>query len=376
MPKSKHAENSGQHLPGARPPKSQMQWLDSVFSKTGGMTAPVCLIALILCLALIRVPVSACTPEEFFALMATLEQAKVEKEAATVTVFLDSALFAPMRDVVTDFNSFHPEIKVVLEPSPANMAVRKITELGRTPDVLMTFGVHLVQIEKIVPDHSPCYVQFARDRIVLAYTDASAGGAGLTEVNWQNLFFQGKARFGKVSHASDPLGVYTESMAKILSARFGEPFKEAWKKSFAADQVRMDPIDLVKQLEAGNLDYCFVYASIASAHRLKVIDIPEEAALGFREMNWAQSDASSVDLVRSDATYKIPGSPILAVACVLKESPHPGASSIFLAYLAGKGQAAVDRAGLISHIIEGVHPRLGYPGGPPPSPNREPEKSR
>jgi len=299
----------------------------------------------------------ACTPEQFFALMADLEKQQTDASSRQIEIFVEDSLLPSINAVADKFKAINPGYRITLEPSSAKMAVRKIMDMGRVPDILLTRGIYLLQTENLVPDYSPFFIQFARDRIVLAYTSASAGGADVNADNWDTLLAQGKAVFGRVARDSDPLGVYTDFMAAIMtsSSLWKNPSAaKAWNSAFPPATQRIDALDLVRQLETGNLDYAFIYASLAQSHRLKSLEIPEPANLGTESMAWETSRDGSVDLKVSGRRFRVPASPAYAVACVMNESTHPGASTAFIRFLVQDGQPFLRAGNLTPYTIEGL----------------------
>ncbi|PKK90229.1 MAG: hypothetical protein CVV64_10910 [Candidatus Wallbacteria bacterium HGW-Wallbacteria-1] len=299
----------------------------------------------------------ACTPDQFFALMDNLEKQEAAAEAARVEIFVEDSLLPAINAVAEEFRKIRPECQIILEPSSSKMAVRKIVDMGRVPDILITRGIYLIQTEGITPDYSPFFIQFARDRLVIAFTDASTGGSGITETAWPAMLSQKKARFGRVSRDSDPLGVYTDFMASLMTAMKlwpAEVSPEIWAKSFSRDQNRVDPLDLVRQLETGNMDYAFIYSSLAQSHRLKTLELPSPANLGVESLSWKEGRDGSVDLSVAGRRFRVPASPIYAVACVMSESAHPKSSAAFIRYLVGDGQKHLAAGNLIPYTIEGL----------------------
>ena len=56
--------------------------------------------------------------------------------SSTLTVFNAAALGPPLRDALTAFVRSHPRVVIAQENAPSVEVVRKMTELGQTPDIL------------------------------------------------------------------------------------------------------------------------------------------------------------------------------------------------------------------------------------------------
>ena len=59
---------------------------------------------------------------------------------------------------------------------------RKITELGRVPDILMLVDDEV--IAALVPTYLDWYVRFGTNRMVVAYGDRSRGADSISAENW------------------------------------------------------------------------------------------------------------------------------------------------------------------------------------------------
>src|SRR5687767_10788564 len=92
--------------------------------------------------------------------------------AGPLIVFNAGSLAKPFNDLLRAFRAKYPEVVPAQENSGSLEAARKLTELGKIPDVLgvADYGV----ISKIlVPEHASWFATFARNSMVLIYTDQS-----------------------------------------------------------------------------------------------------------------------------------------------------------------------------------------------------------
>lgn len=302
-------------------------------------------------------PAFSCTAEEFFALMTDLRSKEKSKEEKKVIIYADSALAQAVKSVSDHYQKINPECSIIIEPSPAKIAVRKIIDLGKTPDLLIFYSNNLARSENLVPSVTGCLIQFARDKLVIAYTDSSLGGPDITVKNWPDYLFSENIKFGIVKKEMDPLGIYTESMALLAESLFNKSrpgFFDKWQKSFSHSEVRANPIDLVRQAETGNIDYAIIYSSLARAHRLKTLDLQDELNFSKTTLSWVAAKIGTVKIKGPDKESAVPGELIWAIACPLNEGPHPGATSKFLSYLASGAMGHIEKAGLIPNIVEGM----------------------
>jgi ABC-type molybdate transport system substrate-binding protein len=302
-------------------------------------------------------PAFSCTAEEFFALMADLKSKEKSQEENKIIIYTDSALAQAVKSISDHYQKLNPDCSIIIEPSPAKIAVRKIIDLGKTPDLLIFYSNYLARAENLIPSVTGCLIQFARDKLVIAYTDSSQGGPDITVKNWPDYLFSDNIKFGIVKKEMDPLGIYTESMALLAESLFNKSrpgFFDKWQKSFSQSEVRANPIDLVRQAETGNIDYAIIYSSLARAHRLKTLDLQEELNFSKTTLSWVTAKIGTVKIKGPAQETSIPGELIWAIACPLNEGPHPRATSKFLSYLASGAMGHIEKAGLMPNIVEGM----------------------
>src|ERR1051325_2188465 len=91
--------------------------------------------------------------------------------ADTVVLFLAASLAKPLQPALDTFAARTGT--VILREAGASLEhVRKITELRRTPDLLLLADAEIFP-QLLVPAYATWYAEFARNRMVIAYTDKS-----------------------------------------------------------------------------------------------------------------------------------------------------------------------------------------------------------
>ena len=89
--------------------------------------------------------------------------------ADTLLIFIAASLNKPMQPVL-DAYAARTGTVIQRESGASLEHVRKITELHRMPDVLLLADVEVIP-QLLVPKYTTWYAEFARNRIVVAYTD-------------------------------------------------------------------------------------------------------------------------------------------------------------------------------------------------------------
>ena len=218
-----------------------------------------------------------------------------------LTVFHAGSLAAPMRDLAQLFEQRNPSILVVREASGSRMAARKTTQLGRTADVLAVSD-YLVIEELVMPRHADWYVEFGRNRIVLAYTERSVGAAEIDPRNWFEILLTSGTEYGHSDPNLDPCGYRTLMAWELAETYYGRPgLFEELEAGRPPGNVRPSEVELLPLLESMDLDYVFNYESVARQHHLQYVRLPPEIDLGDPEMASLYADASM------EVTGKEPG---------------------------------------------------------------------
>ncbi|WP_243669464.1 extracellular solute-binding protein [Methanoculleus chikugoensis] len=130
-------------------------------------------------------------------------------EDVQVKVFHAGSLTGPFEKVKAAFEAEHPGVTVLLEPAGSVDCIKKVTENGKPADVLASADYALIP-EMMLPDHADWYLTFAKNRMVLTYTNESKYADEITAENWYEILDRDGVRWGGFSDPnSDPCGYRT-----------------------------------------------------------------------------------------------------------------------------------------------------------------------
>ena len=274
------------------------------------------------------------------------------REAATpLVVFNAGSLAAPFRDLLEAFRAIHPGAVPAQENSGSLEAARKITELGKVPDVLAVADYAV--IDRLVrPAHASWQVMFARNAMVLAYTDRSAGADEVNGSNWWQVLLRPGVRVGRSDPALDPAGYRALMVLQLAERHYAEPGLAA-KLLLAMPPrfIRPKEADLTALLQAGELDYAWTYRSIAKTTGLRFVELPAEIDLGDPAL--AGSYAAAKVLVpgakrTGGEMLELTGEPIVYALTIPTAAPHPELARAFVQFvLSDSGRAIIERNGLV-----------------------------
>jgi len=281
------------------------------------------------------------------AVLSTLTGAARAQDAPTpLVVFNAGSLGPPFRDLLSEFAK-GKNVVPAQENSPSIEAVRKLTELGKVPDVLAVADYSLLPTI-VLPRYASWYVLFGSNAMVLIYSDQSVGAREITTENWYQVLLRPGVRVGRSDFHVDPSG-YRALMAMQLAEKLYKQPGLAEQLVAAAPEkyMRHSESDLGALVAAGELDYGWTYESLARAHKLKFVRLPPELDLSEpRLSDWYAQASVRIPGAPGQDSLTLKGEPIVFAATVPGNAPHRANGESFIKFLLGpEGKAILDRSG-------------------------------
>lgn len=194
-------------------------------------------------------------------------------------VFHAGSLSVPFKQLSQLFEQQNPNVKVKAEAAGSRDTARKVSDLEKPCDVLGSADYKVIQ-NLLMPEHTAFCLRFATNEMGIAYTDESKLAGQVDGKNWADILMRDGVAFGRADPNSDPCGYRTVMVFQLAEKHFGKPGLAA--KLAAKDgkrYIRPKETDLLALLEAGEIDYLFIYRSVAKQHNLKFIPMPDEMNL-------------------------------------------------------------------------------------------------
>jgi len=217
-----------------------------------------------------------------FSLSCCKERVKSETadRSVEITVFHAGSLAKPFKEMKKAFESEYPEVTVLLEAAGSRASARKITDLKRNADVMASADEHVIR-SLLMPEHADWVIRFATSELVLIYTEKSKYYKDITSENWHEILLRKDVNYGHSQPELDPCGyraLFVWQLAEIYYEKKGL-FNEL-DKNRPLKNIRPKETDLLSLLEFGELDYVFMYKSVALQHGYKYIEFPKDINLG------------------------------------------------------------------------------------------------
>jgi molybdate/tungstate transport system substrate-binding protein len=261
-----------------------------------------------------------------------------------ITVYNAGSLGRPLRAALDTFAARNG-LRVDQENAGSLETARKLTELGRIPDVI-ALADYEVFPQLLMPEHVTWYAQFARNRMVLAYTDRSRGAAEIDSVNWWRIVQRPGVEMGRANPNLDPAGYRTLLVFDLAELHYAQPgLSRQLRAAVPERNIRPKEADLVALLQTGELDYAWEYESLARAAGLRYLILPIQIDLSSPDAA-AQYAKATVDVLGSGpgSTVTFRGEPILYGVSIPKRAARPQVAARFVEFLlSAEGREILER---------------------------------
>ncbi|MDY6966284.1 MAG: tungstate ABC transporter substrate-binding protein WtpA [Halobacteriota archaeon] len=225
---------------------------------------------------------------------------ETETEKINLKVFHAGSLTNPLAEVESSLEEEYPNVDVQRESSGSAKAVRKVTELGKTADVVGSADYTLIP-SMMYPDYAEWCVKFAKNQMVVAYLEDSKYSDEINGTNWYEILDRDGVKYGFSNPNDDPCGYRSQMVCQLSELHYNDstifedlianntdmtivdengtytvkvPPSEAISPNTEKVMVRSMEMELIHGLEAGEIDYFFIYRSVAVQHNLSFVELP------------------------------------------------------------------------------------------------------
>jgi molybdate/tungstate transport system substrate-binding protein len=170
--------------------------------------------------------------------------------------------------------------------------------------------------------------------MTIVYTNKSYHSKKINQKNWIEILLDKKVRIGRADPDSDPCGYRTVISMKLAEIYYNEKglTEKILKKN--NEYIRPKEVDLLALLETGELDYIFLYRSVAEQHGLKYLTLPDKINLKSADLE-DHYKKISVELSGKKPGEKMMqfGSSMVYSVTIPKNAENPELAKKFLIYL-------------------------------------------
>ncbi len=280
----------------------------------------------------------------------------------SITVFAAGSLAVPLGKLAEEYEKTYG-VRVNIETAGSIETVKKISELHRSADVVAVADYKAIT-GYLMPEYTSWYIKFARNELVIAYTNQSKYAGEISEDNWWKILSKEDVRVGFSSPNDDPCGYRAVMMFYLADIAYnGTVFRDVVENNTEIEVkngkitvpddsdlldslgrvfIKQKSVALLGDLESGNIDYAIEYLSVAKQHGLRYIRLPEEINLS----NSSLADFYSRAVVVLADGKEVRGSPINYAITVPNNAPNRELAYRFVKMLIGEdGKRILEECG-------------------------------
>ena len=201
-----------------------------------------------------------------------------EEPKSPITVFAAASLARPLKTLADSFQR-RAGVVTLAELGGSLEQSRKMTELGRIPDVLILVDDDVVAA--LVPTYLDWYVRFATTRIVVAFGPKSRYADSITGENWWRVLSRPGVRMGRADPGTAPAGRHALALLGRTASYYVRPgLTDTLLARSPLRFLRPNATELAALLEAGEVDYILEYESVARQYGFKFVVLPDDLSPG------------------------------------------------------------------------------------------------
>ncbi len=277
-------------------------------------------------------------------------------EGEVLTVFHAGSLGVPFEELEAEFEARHPGVDVQREAAGSAQSVKKITELGKKADVLASADYALIP-SMMMPEYADWYVDFAKNQFVIAYTNESKYSNEVNANNWYEILRRPDVRYGFSNPNDDPAGYRSQIVTQLAESYYNDsqiyddlmlkntgmtvttqengtvlihvPDSEMISPNPNKIMLRSMEVELSSALEMGEIDYFYIYRSVAEQHGFKYVELPPQIDLSSLDYD---DNYSKVQVEMANGEI-VTGSPIVYGVTIPKNAENPELAAEFVKLL-------------------------------------------
>jgi molybdate/tungstate transport system substrate-binding protein len=262
-------------------------------------------------------------------------------------IFHAGSLSVPFERIIEGFRNENSGVTVLKEIAGSRECAKKVSELHKPCDILASSDYQVID-SLLIPQYADWNLKFATNEMAIVYRTKSRRSGEITRNNWFDILAENNIGMGRADPNADPCGYRTIMTMKLAETYYHKPGLADRLLAKDTRFVRPKEVDLIALLEAGEIDYIFLYRSVAEQHGLKFLTLPDEINLKRADLE-DQYRKVSVELSGSTPDSKITqyGSSMVYGVTIPKNAPNPVLARKFIEYLLSgdKGLRVMEQMG-------------------------------
>lgn len=205
-------------------------------------------------------------------------------EKTTLHIIHAGSLTLPVHHISRAFEKEFPEVTILSEAWGSKAGARRVIDIENPADVFLSADYMVIE-NMLIPEHASWYLPFATNEMAIVFTDDSRFADEINTDNWMDILLRNDVKYGRSNPDHDPCGVRSVFTVKLAEKKHGwEGFAETILNK-DKENIRPKETDLIALLELGQLDYIFLYRSVAVQHGLRYLELPDSLSMGSFALN-------------------------------------------------------------------------------------------
>ena len=194
------------------------------------------------------------------------------------------SLTLPVHEISKAFMQEHPEVRILSEAWGSKAGARRVIDIANPADVFLSADYMVIE-NMLIPDHASWYLPFATNDMAIVFTGRSKYADEINKDNWMDILLRPDVKYGRSNPDMDPCGVRSVFTVKLAEKKHNRPGFAETILSKDTENIRPKETDLIALLEVNQLDYIFLYRSVAVQHGLRYLELPDSLGMGNFALN-------------------------------------------------------------------------------------------
>jgi molybdate/tungstate transport system substrate-binding protein len=285
--------------------------------------------------------------------VALLAWPALAKSQGEVIIFHAGSLAIPMKQMAAAFNKQYPNVKILREAGGSRICARKITDLKKPCDIMASADYSVIDT-LLIPKYASWDIHFATNQMAIMYRPNSRYAKEINGNNWYKILLKKGVQYGHSDPNADPCGYRTLLVWQLAEKYYKDP--GLYKQLLAhcpPQNIRPKETDLIALLEAGQLDYVFIYKSVCEQHHTPFVQLPAQINLGSPAYaNFYKQAMVKISGKKPGTFVEKHGAPMIYGLTIPNNAPHRDWAIKFVAFVLGpQGRAIMEKNGQ-----QAIHP--------------------
>ena len=283
----------------------------------------------------------------FLSVQFFLSQPIHAKPHGKLIIFNAGSLANPFMAMKDKFTSIYPDVRIQLEAAGSRTCARKIADLKRPCDVMASADCTVIE-NLLIPDYADWNISFATNEMAIMYRPGSKFSKEINGDNWYKILLREGVEYGHSDPNCDPCGYRTMLIWQLAEKHYQVPgLYQKLINGCPPKNVRPKETDLIAMLEAGQIDYLFIYRSVCEQHKMPLVLLPVEINLKSARYGAFYREAKIKVSGKKPGEFIVKtGKPMVYGITIPKSAPNRDAAIRFVAFAVGpEGQVIMRRNG-------------------------------